>query len=79
MYGPAECSDSSSSTDKINQNDDNGDHQENVDEPAHRVGSDQPQEPQYDQNYSKSVKHKILLKNNDNLHKTEHFFSKSAA
>jgi hypothetical protein len=39
------------------QNDHDGDHQKNVNETVHGVGSEQPQEPQYDQDNSNNEKH----------------------
>ena len=40
------------------QDDDDGNHDEDVDEPAQRVGSDQPQKPQDDQNDGNGVQHR---------------------
>src|SRR5438034_385856 len=37
------------SADQSHENDDDGDHQENVDEPAHGVGGDQTEQPKRDQ------------------------------
>jgi hypothetical protein len=36
-----------SSVNNVDQDDDNGDNQKNVNKTAHGIGSDQPQEPQY--------------------------------
>jgi len=58
MHCPVKCSRESASAYQPKQNNHNGNHQECVNETAHGVGSDQPQEPQYEQNYGDSVKHK---------------------
>jgi hypothetical protein len=52
-----ERSQDSSSADDSKQDDHDGDYQKNVNETAHGVGGDHPQEPQYNQNNSDSVKH----------------------
>jgi len=62
MPGPTKWSQGFSSANDSNQNDHDGDYQESVNDTAHGVGSDQTQEPQYNQNNSNSVKH-----NNPNL------------
>ena len=53
----AKCLQDPSSADDINQNDHDGNHQKNVNKTAHRIGTDQPKKPQYNQNNSDSVKH----------------------
>src|SRR4030095_8588537 len=43
---------------QLYQHHDNGDHQKDVDEATHSVGTDQSQEPQNDQNNSNGVEHR---------------------
>ena len=51
----------SSSLNDLDQHHDNGEHQQEVNEPSHRVTAHQPQQPQNRQDYSNRPQHKILL------------------
>jgi hypothetical protein len=51
----------SSSLNKADYQNDNGNHQRDVNEPSHRVTGDQPQQPQNYQYYSNRPQHVILL------------------
>ena len=51
----------SSSLNDVDQHHDNGKHQQEVNEPSHRVTAHQPQQPQHYQYYSNRPQHKILL------------------
>jgi hypothetical protein len=53
--GPKIGSQGSSSTNDVNQDDHDGDHQQNVNKATHGVGRDESQEPQDDQNNCESV------------------------
>jgi hypothetical protein len=49
------------STDKVNKNHDDGNHQENMDETSHGVGRNEPEQPQYDQNDRNGIEHRLYL------------------
>ena len=57
MHGPAKWSLAISPADDSEQDDHDGDHQKNVDETAHGVGSDKSKKPQDDQNNSNRIDH----------------------
>jgi hypothetical protein len=57
----SEPSQRASSADEIKQNHDDGDYQENMDEAAHRVGTDEPEEPQYEKDNRNRIEHEIHL------------------
>jgi hypothetical protein len=46
---------------EVDEHHDNGDHEQDVNEPAHRGTGQQPQRPQNEQNYRKSPQHMIFL------------------
>src|SRR5436190_2154825 len=55
------ASDRSSAADDANEHHDDGDHEEDVDEAAHRVGADEPERPEEDQDYGKRWQHGGLV------------------
>lgn len=55
------CSDWTAPADDSEQDYHDGDHQENMDQTAHRVGTHQPQEPQDEQNDGDGIEHGDIL------------------
>jgi hypothetical protein len=51
-----------SPADEIDENHDDGDDQENVDEPTHRIGGNEPQGPQDKQNERNGVQHGVSFR-----------------